>query len=89
MWQIDRGTNQLRAYNATNLANQLWTSAQAPLNRDQLGAAVKFSVPTIADGLVFCGTNTALVVYGPPIPPNLAARGADQPRRDGGVRDPD
>jgi hypothetical protein len=61
VWTIDRLTNQLRAYNANSFANLLWTSAQAPNNRDQLGTVVKFSVPTAVDGKVFVGTDGALV----------------------------
>lgn len=68
VWVIDRGSNSLKAYNATDITNQLWTSAQAPNNRDQLGAVTKFTVPTVADGLVFVGTANQLVVYGPPVP---------------------
>jgi fibronectin type 3 domain-containing protein len=69
VWTIDRGTNQLRAYNANSYAQLLWTSAQAPNNRDLLGTVVKFSVPTAVDGKVFVGTDNALVSYGPPVPP--------------------
>ncbi len=68
VWVIDRGSNQLKAYNAADLTQQLWTSGQAAFNRDQLGPAVKFSVPTIADGQVFVGTANQLVIYGPPVP---------------------
>ena len=68
-WTIDRGTNQLRAYNANSFATQLWTSAQAANSRDQLGSVVKFTVPTAVDGKVFVGTSNAVVSYGPPVPP--------------------
>jgi fibronectin type 3 domain-containing protein len=72
VWVIDRGSNQLRAYSAANLATELWTSATAANNRDQLGSVVKFTVPTVADGLVMCGTADHIVVYGPPVPPQSA-----------------
>src|SRR2546423_3617886 len=42
VWNVDRGTNQLRAYSTDTYASELYTSAQAGLNRDTLGAAVKF-----------------------------------------------
>ncbi|HXE52263.1 MAG TPA: LEPR-XLL domain-containing protein, partial [Tepidisphaeraceae bacterium] len=45
-WNIDPGTGQLRAYDASNYANELWTSAQAPNARDTLGTALKFTTPT-------------------------------------------
>ncbi|HVX14394.1 MAG TPA: DUF4214 domain-containing protein [Pirellulales bacterium] len=64
VWMIDTGTNQLRAYNASNLADELYNSGQAPNGADALGGAVKFSVPTVADGEVFVGTQNSLVIYG-------------------------
>jgi fibronectin type 3 domain-containing protein len=81
VWDLDKGTNQLRAYDASTYANELYTSAQAPFNRDQLGTVVKFTVPTIANGTVYVGTTTSLVAYGllsvpttpPDAPSNLTA----------------
>jgi hypothetical protein len=70
VWALDRGTNQLRAYNATNLAIELYTTAQVE-SRDRPGAVVKFTVPTVADGQVFIGTSNAVVAYGQ-IPPETA-----------------
>ena len=64
VWALDGGSNQLRAYDAANLGRELYTSAQAAGNRDQLGAVVKFTMPTVANGNVFVGTANALVVYG-------------------------
>jgi fibronectin type 3 domain-containing protein len=80
-WMMDRSRNQLRAFDASNLANELWTSAQAPNNRDALGTVVKFTVPTVANGRVYVGTASSLVTYGllnsvstpPQAPTNLTA----------------
>ena len=56
------GPAVLYALDASNLSNQLWSSAQA--SRDQAGNAVKFSVPTVANGKVYLGTRTRVEVYG-------------------------
>ncbi|MEO8727514.1 MAG: hypothetical protein ABI383_15490, partial [Acidobacteriaceae bacterium] len=53
----------LHAYNASNIAQELYNSAQAG-GRDTAGSAAKFSVPSIADGHVFVPTSNQLVVYG-------------------------
>jgi hypothetical protein len=53
----------LRAYDATNVANELYNSSQAG-SRDTAGLALKFTVPTIANGRVFVPTGTELDIYG-------------------------
>ncbi len=53
----------LRAYDANNLATELYDSNQSP-QRDGAGPTVKFTPPTIADGLVFVAAQSEVDMYG-------------------------
>jgi invasion protein IalB len=54
----------LHAYDASNLAHELYNSSQAAGGRDRFGAGNKFITPTIADGKVFVGTTNGVAVFG-------------------------
>ena len=54
----------LHAYNATNLANELYNSNQASNGRDHFGAGNKFITPTVINGKVYVGTTNGVGVFG-------------------------
>ncbi|MEO6872656.1 MAG: hypothetical protein ABI233_10600, partial [Chthoniobacterales bacterium] len=62
----------LHAYDATDLATELYNSNRAPNDRDHFGVGNKFIVPTIANGKVYVGTTTGVGVFGLFDPPHLA-----------------
>ena len=78
MWAINSGawksagTSVLYAFDATNMT-ELYDSNK--FSADNPGPAVKFTVPTVANGSVYMGTQTRLAVFG--LFPN--GRGAPTP----------
>jgi PKD repeat protein len=65
LWGTEAGSGgTLHAYDATNVAHELWNSQQMA-SRDALGSYTKFCAPTIANGKVYVPTTSSnLVVYG-------------------------
>ena len=57
------GSSVLYAFQATNVANELYSSNQK-LSRDDPGQAIKFTVPVVTNGKVYVGTGTQVNVYG-------------------------
>jgi hypothetical protein len=54
----------LHAYDASNLAHELYNSNQASGARDQFGPGNKFIAPMVAGGKVFVGTTNSLAIFG-------------------------
>jgi outer membrane protein assembly factor BamB len=54
----------LHAYDATNLAKELYNSSQAADARDELSEGNKFIVPTVVNGKVYIGTINGVGVFG-------------------------
>jgi len=62
LWIRRRGANVLHAYDAANISTS--STTQPRFRRDALGTTVRFNVPMIANGKVYIGTSTEVVVYG-------------------------
>ncbi|HKW17352.1 MAG TPA: hypothetical protein VJO35_07600 [Terriglobales bacterium] len=64
LWSIEAsGVNVLHAYDATNVANEVYNTTQAG-TRDNFGVAVRFTVPTVINGKVYVAGQTQLTVFG-------------------------
>lgn len=64
VWAAENGaTAVLHAYDATNIAHELYNSNQAG-TRDQFGTGNKFITPTVVNGKVYVGTTNGVAVFG-------------------------
>jgi hypothetical protein len=65
VWAVENTSPAvLHAYDATNLATELYNSNQAANGRDNFGSGNKFITPMIVNGKVFIGTPTGVAVFG-------------------------
>ncbi len=65
LWAIDNSSPAvLYAYDATNLAHELYDSNQAAGGRDQFGPGNKYITPMIVNGKVYVGTTNGVAVFG-------------------------
>jgi chitodextrinase len=67
VWAVQRNGDTspgvLKAYDATNLANELYSSDQYG-TRDTLDVAAKFSLPLVANGKVYVASKSQFAIYG-------------------------
>jgi hypothetical protein len=64
VWAVNNQTSAvLHAYDATNLATELYNSNQAAAGRDNF-AANKYITPVVTNGRVFVGTPNSVAVFG-------------------------
>lgn len=61
-WQDPDTYAILQAYDAAGVSRMLYSTEKS--SRDGLGLALRFAMPTIADGRVYVGTKNAVYVYG-------------------------
>jgi len=62
VWAVEN-SGVLHAYTASNLANEIYNSNQAPNGRDSFSGN-KYITPMIANGKVYVGTPTGVAVFG-------------------------
>jgi hypothetical protein len=67
VWTLESSTSAaavLHAYDAANLAHELYNSGQAVNGRDAFGNGNKFITPLVVNGKVYVGTPTGVAVFG-------------------------
>ncbi|PYX01756.1 MAG: pyrrolo-quinoline quinone [Acidobacteria bacterium] len=63
LWALASGDDVLHAYDATNVANELYNSDQAG-TRDNFGRIVRFNPPTVANGKVYVAGDKQFTIFG-------------------------
>jgi hypothetical protein len=65
VWALDWGAGTLYAFDATDVAKELYDSNQAASSRDHFAAVGgHFITPMVANGRVYIGTKTSVAVFG-------------------------
>jgi hypothetical protein len=67
VWALESNMSSaavLHAYDASNLAHELYNSSQAANARDSFGNGNKYITPLVVNGKVYIGTQTGVAVFG-------------------------
>jgi hypothetical protein len=64
VWTLESGGDMLHAFDATNVANELYNTKQAPGGRDSFGRVVRWTPPTIVNGKVYVAGATQFAIFG-------------------------
>ena len=64
LWTLEPGADMLHAYDASNVATELYNSRQAANTRDGFGRVVRFNPPTIVNGKVYVAGITQFAIFG-------------------------
>jgi hypothetical protein len=65
LWAVENSNPAvLHAYDATNLATELYNSNQSSSSRDHFGNGNKFITPIVVNGKVYVGTPNGVAVFG-------------------------
>jgi hypothetical protein len=63
LWALASGNDVLHAYDATNVAKELYNTTQAG-SRDSFGRVVRFNPPTVANGKVYVAGQSQFTIFG-------------------------
>jgi hypothetical protein len=67
VWAVESSLSQpavLHAFDATNVADELYNSTQAAARRDSFGNGNKFITPLVVNGKVYVGTQSGVAIFG-------------------------
>jgi hypothetical protein len=67
VWAVESSLTQpgvLHAFDATNVAHELYNSGQAAAGRDSFGTGNKFITPLVVNGKVYVGTQSGVAIFG-------------------------
>jgi len=64
VWTMESGGDMLHAFDATNIAHELYNTKQAPGGRDGFGRVVRWTPPTVVNGKVYVAGATQFAIFG-------------------------